>query len=174
MQTLQELQDQSATEGVRAALPYDRYRVRIKTATVKTSSKGQPMIELECEIVGPDRAKNNAIAAGTPFKQWLSFAPKAMGNVATTLTRLHYPPNDPVCCGPEIAQFLTNIEFDMLLSSEEKTSRYQQTPEQKDKGEEGTPILDGEGNPIKLGFEVRTDLRNILPKCFPSKNGVAL
>jgi len=180
-------------------IPTGTYRVCCTKAELGKSRKGNPMITLTSEIIEPETVEHNGKEiriTGQTFQLYLTLVPGLVGkqkesNMAqvwkfcdkTGVTEL-MPRDDngepvfeavdsQVPADREKAQeYFLGLEWDMPLTSKERIKRARQTPEQKAQGLPGEPILDGEGNPQKDGWEIEASINDVDYNCRPSRRDI--
>lgn len=169
-------------------LPAQTYRVCCTKSELGKSRKGNPMITLTAEIIEPEVIENDGKEVritGQTFQIWLTLVPWLVGkqresNMAqvwkfcdkvgvTDMCELNPESGAPDFDAERHEEYFKGLEWDMPLSSVPRTKRMKQTPEQKAKGEPGTPILDGEGNEIQDGWDIEARLEDTPPDPRPSR-----
>jgi hypothetical protein len=144
----------------------DRYVVRCVNASFGPSTKGNPMITLEWEVVGkpeqdgtvsPTIERNGQkwqVAGLRVSKTYLTLTPKNAERVIEFYEKF-LGIQDPVVdeTNPDMTPFKTGFMIEAIISSEESVQRYEATEEERAAGKYyGEPILDGEGNQIKTQY----------------------
>ena len=141
-------------DNVRPYLKKDTYTARIINAEFTTSKAGAPMIMMQWEIVAPEAIEDNDSKliriAGLQFRDYLSFSEKATEITMRRIKGLHKALELP----PE---FETNAREDAPSSEwNPNVDQYAglaadvtiETEQQAQKNEDGSPVLDGDGNPV--------------------------
>ena len=131
-------------DNVRPYLKKDTYTARIINAEFTTSKAGAPMIVMQWEIVAPEAVEDSdgklIRIAGLQFRDYLSFSEKAQEITMRRIKGLHkaleLPPefDDE---DPNVAQY-AGLAADVTMETEQ----------QAQKNEDGSPVLDGDGNPV--------------------------
>ena len=141
----------------------DRFIMRVLDAQFGTSSSQNPMITLECEILKPTSVKIGGILYDeldgikpTP-KFYLTLTDKNKQNVDEAMERLGLEPITDIE-NPNTEQF-KGIVFAALLQSQERTQMKANPDDPKGKK---VPVLDGRGQPVKLGWQMNYQLGNII------------
>ena len=131
-------------DNVRPYLKKDTYTARILNAEFTTSKAGAPMIVMQWEVVAPeaiaDTDGKTIRIAGLQFRDYLSFSEKAADITMRRIKGLHkaleLPPefDDE---DPDVDQY-AGLAADVTIDTEQ----------QAQKTEDGSPVLDGDGNPV--------------------------
>lgn len=157
-------------QGGRCEIPTALYRVRCNKSKFGKSNSDNEMTTLSCEIVAPESINVNGIdysIAGRDFQLFLMHVPDKSWGQAQVFefceklgidladgydTELH-------------EQYFVGLEWDMILSSEEIIKRMPKQQGEK----EGAPILDGLGNKISAGWQVRANLGDVPQHANPTR-----
>jgi hypothetical protein len=155
------------------AIPRNRYTVRILKAEkniAKTS--GNPKAQLTCEIIAPEHVEINGetyAIAGRQFVIHQTLVPNEPWGVGQLIKGLQKAGfdfkkfNEEEELDDDKLVVLEKFCFDILLSSEENKQTRPPTEEEKAEGKnELQPILDGEGKEIKLGWNIRANLQEVV------------
>lgn len=152
-------------------LPRNRYAIRCVSEEFKPSSKGNPMIEREWEIVAPESVtisgKEVEIAGQTGIMQYCTIlvqedgkrddskSDAALDRFLTERRNLGLPADEIDDENPPLD--MEGKVVDAILSSDEYVSRLDPTPEQLAKGQKyGDPIKDAEGHEVK-NYRIRLE-----------------
>ena len=153
-----------------AKLPRDRYKVAVVGSEAKISSAGNAMIQLDLEIVEPETIEYDGQKIAVAGKQARMWWMLSGGRLATTIEKAkllgveeRLGLDSPELDTDDIERdCLKGLTFDMILYSQEREQRKEQTPEQKAAGQPGDPILDANGQAIKLGYNIVANQQSIL------------
>lgn len=158
-------------KGGQFEIPKDLYRVRVLNSSFGTSSGGHPMTTLKMEIIHPESIVVNGedkMLAGRKFSVWLMHNPDEQWGQARVFDfcdKLGIDVGDDY--DPSLhKEYFVGMEFDAILRSEENVKRKDRQPGQK----QGDPILDGEGKPISVGWNILMNIEEVPEKCNPVKN----
>ena len=147
-------------------MPRGRYTVRVKDATFGPSkSSGNPMITLDCEIIEPEFVTVQGVKY--PLDQVKVMYYLILVEAKGHLAKIVGPPSPSLMErlglaneiddeNPNTKQF-EGLVFDAILSSREKL----ETIKDSVTGQ-FVPLLDGEGKQIKRGYELNTQIDDIL------------
>ena len=131
-------------DSVRPYLKKDTYTGRILNAEWTTSKAGAPMIMMQWEIVAPEAIEDNDSKliriAGLQFRDYLSFSEKATEITMRRIKGLHKALELP----PEFDDEDPNVDQYAGLAADVTI----ETEQQAQKNEDGSPVLDGDGNPV--------------------------
>ena len=131
-------------DNVRPYLKKDTYTARIINAEWTTSKAGAPMIMMQWEIVAPEAIEDNDSKliriAGLQFRDYLSFSEKATEITMRRIKGLHKALELP----PEFDDEDPNVDQYAGLAADVTI----ETEQQAQKNEDGSPVLDGDGNPV--------------------------
>jgi len=162
-----------AALGGDVKIPTNRYQLHVKAAESTLSRKGNPMVVLTCEIISPDTvefAGETIAVQGKEVRYYLSLSNAAAGIFKQTMTKLGLLESlDQQLTLAELAEnfpleIFNGLTFEAVLSSEENVKRQDPTPEQLAAGQtQGDPILDSNGQELRLGWIIRANLANIIP-----------
>ena len=130
-------------DNIRPYLKKDTYSARILSAEFTTSKAGAPMIVMQWEIVAPEAIEDNGgkliRIAGLQFRDYLSFSEKAAEITMRRIKGLHKALELPAQFDdedPDVDQY-AGLAADVTIETEQ----------QAQKTEDGSPVLDGDGNP---------------------------
>ena len=130
-------------DNIRPYLKKDTYSARILSAEFTTSKAGAPMIVMQWEIVAPEAIEDNEgrliRIAGLQFRDYLSFSEKAAEITMRRIKGLHKALELPAQFDdedPDVDQY-AGLAADVTIETEQ----------QAQKTEDGSPVLDGDGNP---------------------------
>jgi hypothetical protein len=130
-------------DNIRPYLKKDTYSARILSAEFTTSKAGAPMIVMQWEIVAPEAIEDNdgklIRIAGLQFRDYLSFSEKAAEITMRRIKGLHKALELPAQFDdedPDVDQY-AGLAADVTIETEQ----------QAQKTEDGSPVLDGDGNP---------------------------
>lgn len=153
--------DKSKPKQGNCRIPQDNYVMRILSEKAKPSSKGNPMIEYECEFVGirmPDGSISETITvngdvyviAGKTCNYYLTLTDDNIDRVEEFFKKFgidEFPginPNNPF----ENPVFqLEKKCFDAIAGCDESPARREPTPEQKQRNQPGD-IIQYQGKPV--------------------------
>ena len=131
-------------DSVRPYLKKDTYTGRILNAEWTTSKAGAPMIMMQWEIVAPEAIEDNDSKliriAGLQFRDYLSFSEKAAEITMRRIKGLHRALELP----PEFDDEDPNVDQYAGLAADVTI----ETEQQAQKNEDGSPVLDSDGNPV--------------------------
>lgn len=144
------------------SLPRNRYTLRVLEANFKPSSKGNPMVELQCEVLHQNKETiiedmngQKIDISGTRVRYYIVFSPGSLSIAFDALTKFGYA--EPTIDTDNFdCKWLVGKVFDAILQSRQEPQR-----QQGKGGKLGEPILDGEGKQI-LRNVVDAQLTNIL------------
>ena len=131
-------------DNVRPYLKKDTYTARILNAEFTQSKAGAPMVVMQWELVAPESIEDDdgkvVRIAGLQFRDYLSFSEKAAEITMRRIKGLHkaleLPPefDDE---DPDVDQY-AGLAADVTIETEQ----------QAQKTEDGSPVLDGDGDPV--------------------------
>jgi hypothetical protein len=130
-------------DGGRPYLKKDTYSARIVEAEFTHSKAGAPMVVMQWELVAPESVEidgNNVRIAGLQFRDYLSFSDKAMDITLRRIKGLHKALGLSSAFdtdNPDVDQY-AGLAADVTLETEQQA----QTTD------DGSPVLDGDGNPV--------------------------
>lgn len=172
-------------------IPTQTYRVCVVKTKLGESQKKNAMTTLTCEIIEPEEVEhegNLVKITGETFQLYLVHVDNLVGKQKqssqasvwefcdkTGVTELMEKDDDgtPLYIEENHEEYYLGLEFDMPLSSKERTKRMRATPEQKAKGLPGDPILDGEGKQQTEGWQIEASMQDVPPNCRPSRRSMA-
>ena len=132
------------TDNVRPYLKKDTYTARILNAEFTTSKAGAPMIVMQWELVAPEAIEDDdgkvVRIAGLQFRDYLSFSEKAAEITMRRIKGLHRALELP----PEFDDEDPNVDQYAGLAADVTI----ETEQQAQKTEDGSPVLDGDGDPV--------------------------
>lgn len=145
-------------------IPTGLYNVHVLETNNKPSKNNNPMTALRLEILSPEANKigdREFRTAGAQFSLYVVFTDKTIGDVVDFATKLgvDLPANGSFedivnAVQTWFAEKGPGLTFDMLVSSVEQIRYQDQSPEERAAGAARVPILDGTGQPLKLGWQV--------------------
>lgn len=166
-------------------LPQSSYRARVVKSEFGESASRNPMTTLSCEIIEPERITvdgEEKVVASRTFKLYLVHVPHLVGQqpissqaqVFEFMERLEVADlmekddNGKYLYNTALhKEYFLGCEFDIILSSQERIKRMR--PD-KTKGEkQGQPILDGEGNQIKDGWQIQANISDVQENARPTR-----
>jgi hypothetical protein len=153
---------------------------RVLEASLENSkSSGKPQIKLQCEIVSPAEdvvGDTKYIIGGQKITHYLGLSTEITGQARQSPWAGTYVffekcglPTEWDDTAPDfnskIESALKGLEFENILSSQEKIARTKQAD-----GKSGDVIKDSRGQPIKQGFEWNTFLQDVVGRSTTKTN----
>ena len=131
-------------DNIRPYLKKDTYTARILNAEFTTSKAGAPMVVMQWELVAPESidGEDDRVVriAGLQFRDYLSFSEKAKEITMRRIKGLHKALELP----PEFDDEDPNVDQYAGLAADVTI----ETEQQAQKTEDGSPVLDGDGDPV--------------------------
>ena len=131
-------------DNIRPYLKKDTYTARILNAEFTTSKAGAPMVVMQWELVAPESidGEDDRVVriAGLQFRDYLSFSEKAKEITMRRIKGLHKALELP----PEFDDENPNVDQYAGLAADVTI----ETEQQAQKTEDGSPVLDGDGDPV--------------------------
>ncbi len=174
-------------QGNNSRVPQGNYRVCCtKAEFIKSNSKGNPMTDLLCEIIEPESVVVDGVEqnmAGRTFHIYLVHTvdiqkgqnQSQQSQVYDLMEKLKLTDmmekddnGSPVWDSDHTEDYFKGIEFDIALDSSERVKRF--APNRAAGEKVGKPMIDGEGNEIKEGWEIKAFSNQVLPHCNPTRN----
>lgn len=158
-----------------APLPYGLYRLHVKQASFGPSkSSGSPMITLVCEVISPEEIltpeEKTYRIAGLEVIYYFVITESQSGKVRKAFEKLGVlsvlgridtdSPETPIA----VAQAFDKLTFSAILFAVEDVKRLLPTLAQRAARQPGSPILDDDGKPVKLGWDIKANMDDILGK----------